>query len=120
MIDQNLRNWIVTNTPLPSAQVHMSRAIQGTPSPYIVISGVTDLWGDTHDGDDGTAEGVWQVSVFSTSLSTLKSTVASVNALHGATLTGAARVQKTGAVDMYEQDAGVYHTAIRFLIQYYT
>ena len=120
MIEQALRNWLVANTALPSAQVHFTRAVQGTPKPYAVISRTTGTWNDTHEGDDGTAEGIWQVSVFSDSLTTLKSTNAEVYGLHGATLTGAGRVQQVSEVDLYEQDAGVYHTAHRFLIQYYT
>lgn len=120
MIGQALRNWLVANTALPSAQVHFTRALQGTPKPYIVISRVTGTWYDTHQGDDGTAEGIWQVSVFSNNLSTLKNTNAAVYGLHGATVTGAGRIQQVSEVDLYEQDAGVYHTAHRFLIQYYT
>ena len=120
MIEQQLRNWLIANTALTSAQIHFTRAIQGTPSPYIVISRITGTWGDTHEGDNGTAEGIWQVSVFSDSLSTLKSTNAAVYGLHGATLTGAPRIQQTSEVDLYEQDAAMYHTAHRFLIQYYT
>ena len=120
MIEQALRNWLVANTALPSAQVHFIRAIQGTPKPYAVISRIVDADNDTHDGTDGTAEGVWQVSVFDTSLSGLKGTCSAVRGLSGATVTGAARIIKSGEVDLYEQDAGVYHTAMRFLIQYYT
>ena len=120
MIEQQLRNWLVANTALTSAQIHFIRAIQGTTSPYIVITRITGTWNDTHQGDDGTAEGIWQVSVFSNSLPTLKSTNAAVYGLHGATLTNAPRIQQVSEVELYEQDAGVYHTAHRFLIQYNT
>lgn len=126
MIEQQLRNWLIANTALTSAQIHFTRAIQGTPSPYIVISRITGTWNDTHEGDNGTAEGIWQVSVFVTTvnnpgaLTQLKSTNMAVYGLHGATLTGAPRIQQTSEVDLYEQDAAMYHTAHRFLIQYYT
>ena len=120
MVEQQLRAWLIANTSLLSDQIHFIRALQGTPKPYIVISRITGTWNDTHQGDDGTAEGAWQVSVFSDSLSTLKSINAAVYGLHGATLTGAARIQQTSEVELYEQDAAVYHTAHRFLIQYYS
>ena len=119
MVEQDIRTWLIANTSLESAQVHFTRALQGTSPPYAVISRVSGTWYDTHDGPTGTADGVWQVSIFGKTLGQVKAISADVYGLHGAGVNNTGRIQQVSETDLYEQDAGMYQIAHRFLVQYY-
>lgn len=120
-IKHSVVGYLFGNTSLE--RIHYTNAPPKTPAPYAVITLVSDVRMDTHEGDDGLVEARIQLDVYEhtdTEIEALFTEIrlamkAFVGVRYGVAVS---RCHLEGDFDAYENELGFHHKVIDYLIQY--
>ena len=124
LIEEGLITYLLAQsgvTAYVGEQIHFVHAPQNVTAPYIIIIKISGVREHSHDGSSELAHPRFQLSVFANTYSEVKgiaSALQTVLQTYSGTM-GSVNVDVVfydNEVDMYEQETGLYHTALDYII----
>jgi len=124
LIEEGLMTYLLAQTGVTGyvgERIHFVHAPQNVTTPYIIIIKISAVREHSHDGSSELAHPRFQLSVFAGTYSGVKTVTAALQTVlqaYSGTM-GSVSVDVVlydNETDMYEQETGLYHTALDYII----
>lgn len=123
MLEPAILIYTKAQVALVSNRVYGVIAPQGATKPYIVFNVVSQNYSHAMGGDDGLTETRVQFSTYGTTYASVKGVVEQLKAAYRNYIQGNSTIQMgnqqwvhttllANEIDLYEEDTGLYHTAV--------